>query len=204
MNEVEVIKGVGGEATTGVRPYMVKVNGEILRDKRGIGRRFGDSFKAVFAGAREVDRLRAACRTCSGTKTISYMDSDESIKHEECPDCIVPSVPSDSAVVSCKHGHLPPCTECLREKRVDELEAEVARLRDVNKDLLVALECVFTGIPTGPYLEQAQAAISKARAVGNSGASPAFDRSQHASDCHLKAGGPKCTCSTGNNSSPQL
>lgn len=59
MNKVEVIDAVGGEATTGTKPFMVKVNGEVLRDKRGVGRRFGDSIAACLAGTREVDRLRS-------------------------------------------------------------------------------------------------------------------------------------------------
>lgn len=40
-------------------PYTVKVNGKVLMGKRG-ERRFKDSFAAAIAGAKEVDRLRAA------------------------------------------------------------------------------------------------------------------------------------------------
>lgn len=61
MNKVEVIEDhPARESLTGKDlPFMVMVNGNILRNVRGVGRRFSTSIKAAIAGTKEVDRLRA-------------------------------------------------------------------------------------------------------------------------------------------------
>lgn len=56
MNHVEVIEDYKDHPRD--RPFMVSVNGRLLRDKRGVGRRFKCSLRAALAGAVEVDRLR--------------------------------------------------------------------------------------------------------------------------------------------------
>jgi hypothetical protein len=62
MNKVEVVEGVGGCATSGKLPFLVRVNGEVLRNSRGVGRRFATSAAAALAGAKEVDRRLAQQR----------------------------------------------------------------------------------------------------------------------------------------------
>jgi hypothetical protein len=63
MNVVKVIESHGGSATTGTKRFSVEVDGELLRDARGVGRRFSTSFAAGLAGAKEIDRRRAVTRT---------------------------------------------------------------------------------------------------------------------------------------------
>lgn len=57
MAEVKVLEGRGGWGE--VLPFMVEVNGEVLRNTRGVGRRFKTSAAAAVAGAKEVERRRA-------------------------------------------------------------------------------------------------------------------------------------------------
>lgn len=56
MNKIEPIDYADGTP----KPYGVRVNGGLLVDKRGRARKFMDSFSAALAGAKEIDRLRAA------------------------------------------------------------------------------------------------------------------------------------------------
>lgn len=63
MNTVEIIESHGGSATSGALRFHVTVDGELLRNARGVGRRFKTSFAAGLAGAREVDRLRDRGKT---------------------------------------------------------------------------------------------------------------------------------------------
>jgi hypothetical protein len=59
MNTVNVLESHGGSATSGKLRFSVEVDGQLLRNSRGIGRRFATSFAAAIAGAKEVDRRRA-------------------------------------------------------------------------------------------------------------------------------------------------
>lgn len=54
MNHVEVLEDFVDDT------IRVSVNGVVLKDANGKERTFTDTFKAAIAGAKEVDRLRAA------------------------------------------------------------------------------------------------------------------------------------------------
>ncbi len=55
---VRVTKSHGASATSGTKLYQVDVCGELLRDTRGVGRRFGTYAAAEKAGLREYVRRR--------------------------------------------------------------------------------------------------------------------------------------------------
>lgn len=49
-SEIKTTNTHGGSATTGKRRWSVYVRGELLRDKRGVGRRFASQDAAETAG----------------------------------------------------------------------------------------------------------------------------------------------------------
>lgn len=58
VTPVKVTGYIGGAATTGTKPYGVEIAGELWRDARGVGRRFGSYETAEKAGIREWMRRR--------------------------------------------------------------------------------------------------------------------------------------------------
>jgi hypothetical protein len=55
---IKVTNTLGGSATTGTKRYGVYVFGELLRDARGVGRRFATYDAAETAGAKKIVRRR--------------------------------------------------------------------------------------------------------------------------------------------------
>lgn len=54
-----------------------------------------DSLEYPLDAVIDVERIEnSACRTCRGTATISYVDTDGSTKNEQCPDCTTRSAGS--------------------------------------------------------------------------------------------------------------
>jgi hypothetical protein len=51
---ITVTESNGGSATTGTKRFHVEVNGVLLRDSRGVGRRFATREAAESAGAKAV------------------------------------------------------------------------------------------------------------------------------------------------------
>lgn len=55
---IRVTKFHGASATTGTKLYAVEVYGELLRDSRGVGRRFTNSLRAYMAGEKSIVRRK--------------------------------------------------------------------------------------------------------------------------------------------------
>lgn len=59
MDRVRVDESHGGSSTTGERRFTVYVDGEMLRNGRGIGRRFKTAAAARLAGENTVAAMEA-------------------------------------------------------------------------------------------------------------------------------------------------
>lgn len=70
----------------------------LLEQGKGDKKSFSKMIDRIIASERMAyERGRSensACRTCRGTATISYVDTDGSTKNEQCPDCTTLSASS--------------------------------------------------------------------------------------------------------------
>lgn len=71
QKQIHVTKFHGASATTGTKPYAVEVRGELLRDARGVGRRFESPRGAYMAGAKTILRRKCTVTLTQAVRVVA-------------------------------------------------------------------------------------------------------------------------------------